>query len=106
MPVPCTPPVWPTVLREDGPAEDPTILLGGPVKLDGAVYHVMAVRVDPERLRPDFRPELDEDVYSDHELQVLLDELGYFGNVTHDSLITLESGSYIMLMAPQEESGA
>lgn len=105
MPVQCPPPTWPAALQEEGPAEDPTILLAGPARFGNAAYRVIAVRVDPERLHPDFRPELDESVYAEHELQVLLDELVYFGELGRDVVVTLESGGYVMLMTPQGGAG-
>jgi hypothetical protein len=58
---------WPTELVEAGPQDDPSRLLGGTTSLSGVQHHVYAPRVQLDHITPDFRADLDQSLYADHE---------------------------------------
>ena len=55
MTIACPAPQWPEGLLEEGPPEDPTILLRGEAGIGGAHFTVTAVRVDPIPVRARLR---------------------------------------------------
>lgn len=105
MTVRCPPILWPSELKENGPPEDPTILLTGSAKIGVASYQVMAIRVRPDlRLQPDLRDDVPKAAYEDSLLYSRLDELGYLAEALSLATIPLEAGSYVIWMVPLGES--
>ncbi|WP_158801192.1 hypothetical protein [Acidisoma sp. L85] len=104
MPVPAPELHWPAELVEAGPQADPSILLGGTATLNGVQHHVYALRINLDHITPDFRADLDQSLYADHELGVMLDEVFYFGGVSRSSIVELESNHYIIWMVPSGSS--
>ena len=80
MPVPAPELHWPTELVETGPKEDPSILLG--------------------------ENNLDQSIDADHELEVVLDEVAYFGRISRSSIVELEGDRNIIWMVPSGSSAA
>ena len=111
MPIHFPEPRWPVELLEEGPEEDPSILLGGVAEIGNARHRISAVRVSPRSLRVDFRADLKKNVYADHELEVMLEELSFFVNffdsIDQSVIVPLESGTYVIWMVPsgKERSG-
>lgn len=100
MPVRLPEPRWPAELLEDGPDEDPSILLSRAVEIGNVLHRLLAVRVNPNHLRVDFRPDLGKAVYADYPLELMLDELTFFDDIDRSAVVRLESGSYILWMVP------
>jgi hypothetical protein len=100
MPVPLPAPRWPTELVEDGPPEDPSILLSAPATIGQARHLVLAVRINPRTLAADYRADLNEDVYADSEVEELLDELTFLDDIDQSVLVPLSSGLYVIWMVP------
>jgi hypothetical protein len=100
MPVRMPQVLFPTELQEEGPHQDPSILLGGVVKLDAMSYRIHAMRVNLANLGPDIRPDLEEDVYAECRILVIFDELIFLDNFDRSSALLLECGHYIFWMAP------
>src|SRR3954453_8019104 len=69
MPVDLPTPQWPAALMKQGPPEDPTILLGGAAIVGQAPHRVLAMRINPRTLAVDYRPDVDQDVYADYQLE-------------------------------------
>jgi hypothetical protein len=66
--------IWPTILDERGPPEDPTILLTGMASIGGASVQIVAIRIDPSlRWAPDYRPEVAEGRYRAEGLADLIE---------------------------------
>lgn len=100
MTVACPAPQWPEGLLEEGPPEDPTILLRGEARIGGARFTVTAVRVDPIRFGPDFRFDRTISVYAAYGLSELLDSLSELIDVAEASALRLSTGSYRLWMLP------
>jgi len=91
-------PQWPAGLFEEGPSQDPSILLRGEAEIGGARFVVTAVRVNPIRFGPDFRPNQSRSVYAEYNLQGLLDPLWDLVEVSEASMLRLANGSYVLWM--------
>ncbi len=94
---------WPLELLEKGPEEDPSILLSGAAEIGTVPHRILALRVNPSHAQVDFRADLDEAVYADYQLEVMLDELNVFDNVDRSAVVPLESGDYVIWMVPSAE---
>jgi hypothetical protein len=62
-----------------------------------------AVRVDPIRLGPDFRPDHDLRVYSDYGLSSLLDMISELVDFAEPATLQLETGRYVLWMLPHTD---
>jgi hypothetical protein len=102
MPIRFPEPHWPVELLEEGPDEDRSILLGGVAEIGNALHRILAIRVSTRHLhlQVDFRNDLKKYIYADHELEVMLDELRFFGSIDRSVVVPLESGSYVIWMVP------
>jgi hypothetical protein len=105
MPVRLPELLWPSELLEEGPLEDPSILLGGPAAIGKAPHRVVAVRIDPTTLAVDFRTDLDEDVYADCQVEDMLDELTFLEDIDQSVLVPLAGGSYVIWLMPFGDTG-
>ena len=94
---------WPVELLENGPDEDPSILLSGAAAIGTVLHRILAVRVNPSHAQVDFRADLDEGVYADYQLEVMLEELNVFDNVDRSAVVPLESGNYVIWMVPSAD---
>ena len=101
MTIACPRPEWPTGLLEEGPPQDPSILLRGEADIGGAKFVVTAVRVDPIRFGPDFRLNQSSSVYDGYDLSGLLDSLWNLVEVAEAPTVRLASGSYVLWMLPR-----
>jgi hypothetical protein len=64
----------PAVLDECGPAEDPTILLTGIVRIGDSAIRLVAVRIDTTlRSAPDFKSGVDQSRYQENGLEDVLE---------------------------------
>ncbi|HEX3983128.1 MAG TPA: hypothetical protein VHX12_05485 [Acidisoma sp.] len=94
---------WPRHLQQSGPEQDPSILLSGTSEIGGGRYLVFALRVDLDSLEADFRSDLDESVYADLRLDVMLEELMFFADFDRTAVVPLQGGHYIFWMVPNAE---
>jgi hypothetical protein len=101
MTVACPSPEWPSGLLEQGPPQDPSILLRGEATIGSARFVVTAVRVNPIRYGPDFRPDQSTSIYANCNLSALLDSLSDLIEVSEASTLRLETGNYVIWMLPQ-----
>jgi hypothetical protein len=104
MTVPCPVPEWPAALLEAGPDKDRSILLRGEVSVGSAHFILTAVRVDPIRFGPDFRADLDLNIYADYQLPTLLDIVTELSGVAEPSPLSLGRGQYVLWMLPDSEA--
>jgi hypothetical protein len=100
MPVRMPQLLWPAELQEEGPHQDPSIVLGGAAEIGGASYRIHAMRINLDTLEPDVRDDLDEGVYAEHRVHVIFEELIFLDDFDRSSVLSLESGDYIFWMAP------
>ena len=91
---------WPVELTEEGPAEDPNILLGATVDIAKTRYKINAMRVDLRYWEPDFHRNLDDHVYADYRLDAIFEELVVFNDFDRRSVVHLDEGEYIFWMVP------
>ncbi len=100
MPIRLPEPHWPSELTEEGPPEDPSILLGGAAEIANAQYRILAVRLNPRTLAVDYRADLNEDIYADYEIEGTLDELTVLDDIDRSVLVPIEGGHYVVWMLP------
>lgn len=100
MPVDMPQPSWPAQLTEQGPSEDPTILLSGMATIGPAPHRILAVRIDPTTLAVDYRPDLDEDIYAEYQLDEMVDDLTFLDDLDASVLVPIASGSYVLWVMP------
>jgi hypothetical protein len=105
MPVRLPEPLWPAELLEEGPPEDPTILLGGAAEIGHAPYRVLAVRLNPNSLAVDYRADLQETVYADYQLEGILDELTFMDDIDKSVLVAAGGSQYVIWMMPFSQAG-
>jgi hypothetical protein len=103
MTIPLPTPEWPASLLEEGPPEDPTILLRGQLTIGPARFMLMAVRVDPVRFGPDFRADQDLAIYADYQLPAMLDIVSELVSVSEPSTLRLGRDQYVMWMLPASD---
>ena len=103
MPVRLPEPRWPAELLEEGPPEDPSILLGGAAEIGKAPHRVLAVRLNPSTLSVDYRADLEEGIYGDYQLEDMLDELTFLDDIDKSVLVPIEGGYYVIWMMPFSE---
>jgi hypothetical protein len=100
MPIRFPEPRWPSELLEEGPPEDPSILLSGAAEIGQSPHRVMAVRLNPGTLAVDYRADLEEDVYADYQLEGMLDELTFLDDIDKSVLVPIEGQHYVIWMIP------
>ena len=100
MPVCLPEPRWPSELLEEGPPEDPSILLGGPAEIGKAPHRVLAVRLNRNTLAIDYRTDVAEDIYADYQLEGMLDELTFLDDIDKSVLVPIEGAHYVVWMVP------
>jgi hypothetical protein len=97
-------PQWPPELFEQGPPEDPSILLSAPAAIGSAPHRVLAIRINPRTLAADYRTNLDEEVYADSQIEDMLDELTFLDDIDQSVLVSMEGGSYVVWMMPYRDT--
>ncbi len=105
MPIRLPEPRWPSELLEQGPPEDPSILLSGAAEIGKAPYRVLAVRLNPNTLAVDYRADLNEDIYADYEVESMLDELTVLDDIDKSVLVPIAGGHYVVWMLPFSDAG-
>jgi hypothetical protein len=105
VPIRLPEPRWPSELLEQGPPEDPSILLSGAAEIGKAPYRVLAVRLNPNTLAVDYRADLNEDVYADYEVESILDELTVLDDIDKSVLVPIAGGHYVIGMLPFSDAG-
>jgi hypothetical protein len=106
VPIHLPEPRWPSELLEQGPPEDPSILVGGAAEIGEALYRVLAVRLNPNTLSVDYRADLNEDIYADYEIEGMLDELTVLdGDIDKSVLVPIAGGHYVVWMLPFSDAG-
>lgn len=105
MAIECPPCLWPTVLEERGPSDDPSILLTGTARIGNAPIQIVAIRINPIlRSTADYKPDVTEAYQAndlDTVLGAILEELEYtsvelgrlLGN-DHSATVELAPGVY------------
>ncbi|PPQ28679.1 hypothetical protein [Rhodopila globiformis] len=106
MPVNLPAPQWPAALVEQGPPEDPAILLGGAAVIGQAPHRILAMRINPRTLSVDYRPDVDPDAYGDYQLEEMLDELTFMDDIDKSVLVPMGGGAYVLWMMPDSDAGA
>lgn len=108
----CPPCKWPTSLEEQGPREDPSILLTGIVYVGDAKIKIIAIRVNLDRrAMPDYRPDVPIARYQDGGYDSILDgildefeeiaaQLGELFGEEHTNIVHLPMGSYQIWVVP------
>jgi hypothetical protein len=91
---------WPSELQEDGPPEDPAILLGGAAEIGQAPHRVLAMRINPSTLAIDYRKDVDEEVYDEYQLEEMLDELTFMDDIDKSVLVPMGGAHYVVWMMP------
>jgi hypothetical protein len=94
---------WPRTLQPSGPKEDPSVLLSGIGTLGDARHLVYALRINLNTLEADLRDDLDESVYTDYRLDVMLDEILFFSTFDRTSAVLLGNSYYLFWMVPCSE---
>jgi hypothetical protein len=92
--------LWPTILEERGPSDDPTILLTGTGLIGETPIQIVAIRINPSfRSTPDYKPNQANDL--DSALGAILEELEYASaelasilGEEHSGAIELATGFY------------
>jgi hypothetical protein len=100
MPVALPDIVLPNELTENGPTEDPEILLSGLVNIGPAPYRIFALRIDPASLEVDYHEDVDEDAYDELELDDRLDDLTMRDDLDASLLVPMNDAHYVVWMAP------
>lgn len=103
MTIPCPVLQWPTSLLEVGPGADRSILLSSDADIAGARYSVVAIRVDPITLTPDFLSGLPSGTYANSSLRGLFDDLSSYTDISEGSVVRLDGGNYVFLLLPAPE---
>jgi hypothetical protein len=106
MPVDLPTPQWPAALMEQGPPEDPTILLGGAAIIGQAPHRVLAMRINSRTLAVDYRPDVDQDVYADYQLDEMLDELTFMDDIDKSVLVPMSGAAYVLWMMRSSDAVA
>ncbi len=104
MPVRLPEPKWPSELQEQGPPEDPSILLTGPATIGKAPHRVVAVRMNPRTLAIDYRSDLEEDIYADCQVDAMLEELTFLEDIAQSVLVPMAGSSYVIWMMPSGDA--
>jgi hypothetical protein len=95
-------PEWPHDLLNEGPPEDRSILLRGEATIGATRFVVTALRVDPIRLGPDYRPDVAVGAYRDYHLSTIIDIVSELVGIDDASTVQLEGGQYLLWMLPSE----
>jgi hypothetical protein len=110
--VECPACVWPAVLEERGPAEDPSILLTGAAQIGDAGVQIVAIRINSTlRWSPDYKRSVDEVSYQANglnevlettleELQSVASEWGDLLGEGSSGLVELATGPYRFWVLP------
>lgn len=105
MAIECPSCLWPTVLEERGPSDDPSILLTGNGRIGQTPIKIVAIRINP-MLRPtlDCKPDLAGSYQANdlnaalgailEELEYASAELGSLLGEDHPATVELATGSY------------
>lgn len=108
MPIRLPETTWPSQLTEEGPPEDPAVLLSGMASIGPAPHRVLAVRINPSTLSVDYRADLDEAVYAEYQLEEMVDDLTFLDELDASVLVPMGAGEYVVWMMPyadlEEES--
>ena len=105
MAIECPSCLWPTVLEERGPSDDPSILLTGTGRIGETPIQIVAIRINPTlRSTLDCKPDLENSDQSNDlnsALGAILEELEYASaelagvlGEDHPATVELASGSY------------
>jgi hypothetical protein len=66
-------------------------------------FMLTAVRVDPIRFGPDYRPDRDHSIYANHELSELLDMIAELIGFAAPTTLQLGAGRYVLWMLPSSD---
>jgi hypothetical protein len=91
---------WPSELKEQGPAEDPGILLAGQAKIAGVTFKVSALRMAKGARTPDYRDEVPEETY-EASLDNMPEDIECLVESIQPELISLSGADYLLWMVPR-----
>jgi hypothetical protein len=100
MEIPVPELTWPRHLQPIGPKEDPLILLSGLSDVGGGHYLVYALRIDLDSLEADVRSDIDDYVYEELGLDVMLEELKFLADFDRTAAVPLGGSHYVFWMTP------
>jgi hypothetical protein len=104
MPVPLPELLWPSELVEQGPPEDPSILLSAAAEVGGVRHRILAVRVNPHALSIDYRAGVDDDSYAASQLDERFEGLTFLEDISTSNLVQMAGASYLIWMMPFDDS--
>lgn len=91
---------WPGELEEQGPTEDPGIILVGQAKIAGVAFKVSALRMSKGTRMPDYRDEVPEKSY-EASLDSMSEDIECLVDSIQPELIALNGADYLLWMVPQ-----
>ena len=97
MPIPVPPIGWPANFMEQGPAEDPTILLKARADIAGTGFVVTALRVRQDGRLPDYLDDVPEDSY-EAAMDALVGDIEDFVGSIDLSLLIINNATYLLWM--------
>jgi hypothetical protein len=90
---------WPAVLNEEGPTQDPTIVLTGSAEIAGVPFTVKALRMRPNLRTPDYRPDLSETVY-EASIDGMVDDIEDLVGTINLARIIINDNQYLLWVEP------
>ena len=91
---------WPSEFREQGPDEDPAILLTGQAKIAGVAFKVTALRMCKGTRTPDYREHVPEESY-EASLDNMPEDIEDLVESIQPELVALNEADYLLWMVPQ-----
>lgn len=92
---------WPAQFIEEGPAEDPTILLSGRARLAGVGFKVTALRMRAGLRTPDYREDVPKKTY-EPALDGMIDDIEDLMDSIEPQLLAIDGAQYLLWMVPAE----
>jgi hypothetical protein len=92
---------WPANFIEEGPAEDPTILLSAQAGVAGVPFKVSALRMRAGLRTPDYRDDVPKKIY-EPALDGMLDDIEDLMDSIEPQLLGINGAQYLLWMMPAE----
>jgi hypothetical protein len=90
---------WPVSFVEEGPVEDPAIMLSGAVEIGSTHFRVSALRMRDGLRMPDYRDGVPESAYED-AMDGMLDDVEDLVDSMEPELLTIGAAQYLLWMVP------
>ncbi len=99
MPVSAPPIQWPSQLNEQGPAQDPSVMLTGRAEIAGVAFKVTALRMRDGMRIPDYRDDISEAAYED-AIDCAFEDVEDLVGSLDPRLISLNGAQYLLWLVP------